>query len=193
MMRRTWLNTWPKTSSHSTGCTARVKSAFCESLARHPPHRIRGTGVFLAPDTDGVPLVLLHHLKHNQVLHENVVILTITTEESPIVPEEKRVEVESLTLGFHRVIGRYGFMEQPNAPQVLGLATALGLPIDCDRTTYYLARTTILPPDRKKRRSRMARWRIRLFALMKRNDRSATLYFGIPPNRVVELGTRVEL
>jgi KUP system potassium uptake protein len=162
------------------------------SLARNVPHRVRGTGVFLTPDIEVAPIVLLHHLKHNQVLHESVVLLTITTEDVPAVEDEVRVETEPLSLGFHRVIGRYGFMEDPNVPAVLMRASERGVPIDADRTTYYLGRTTIVPPDRE-RPSRMWRPRVRLFALMKRNDRSATLYFDIPPNRVVELGTRVEL
>lgn len=165
---------------------------FLESLARNECHRVRGTGVFLAADADFAPLVLLHHLKHNQVLHETVVILTITTESAPTVADETRVQTQALSLGFHRVVARYGFMEEPNVPSVLAQATQQRVPIDADRTTYYLGRTTIVPPD-PDRPSRMWKPRLRLFALMKRNDRSATLYFDIPPNRVVELGTRVEL
>jgi KUP system potassium uptake protein len=166
--------------------------AFLPSLALRPPHRVRGTAVFLAADTEGVPIVLLHHLKHNQVLHETVIMLTIVTEEVPVVPEEDRVTTEPLDLGFHRVTGHYGFMEDPDAPHVLARAKELGVPIDPDRTTYYLGRTTIVPPS-ECAKPRMSSLRVRLFALMKRNDRSATLYFGIPPNRVVELGTRFEL
>jgi KUP system potassium uptake protein len=189
------MSTWQAGRYMLAACTregAMPLDGFLKSLARHQPHRVRGTGVFLAADHEGVPIVLLHHLKHNQVLHETVVLLTITTEESPVVEEAQRVHVETLTLGFHRVVGRYGFMEEPNAPHVLECARQLGVPIDPDRTTYYLGRTTIVPPDGK-RTSLMTRLRIRLFALMKRNDRSATLYFHIPPNRVVELGTRFEL
>ena len=166
--------------------------SFLQSLSRHPPHRIRGTAVFLTADTAGVPLVMLHHLKHNQVLHETVVLLTISTAEIPVVSEKDRVRVEAFKLGFYRVVALYGFMKDPDAQHVLALAAKMNVRIDPDRTTYYLGRTTIVPPDRK-RTSRMARARVRLFALMKRNDRSATLYFNIPPNRVVELGTRVEL
>ncbi len=165
---------------------------FLESLERNVPYRVRGTGVFLSADAKGVPLVLLHHLKHNQVLHENVVLLTMATEDVPVVSEGNRVSAASLKLGFHQVIGRYGFMEDPEVPHVLGRARQMGIPIDPDRTTYYLGRTTIVPPDHA-RTSLLARLRIRLFTVMKRNDRSATLYFDIPPNRVVELGTRFEL
>jgi KUP system potassium uptake protein len=165
---------------------------FLESLSRHPPYRIRGTGVFLAPQGEGVPLVLLHHLKHNQVLHETIVILTITTAEVPFVREEERTTTESFAMGFHSVVGRYGFMEVPNAPAILQQAAHAGIPIDDDRTTYYLGRTTIVPAGERKTK-RMGALRLMLFAFLKRNDRSATLYFGMPPNRVVELGTRVEL
>jgi KUP system potassium uptake protein len=166
--------------------------AFIESLARHPPHRIRGTGVFLAREGEGVPVVLLHHLKHNQVLHETVVLLTIVTAEVPVVDADARVTAESLEMGFHRVVGRFGFMEEPDAPAILLRAAAAGLPIDCDRVTYYLGRTTLVPHGERKTK-RMSALRLMLFTFLKRNDRSATLYFEMPPNRVVELGTRVEL
>ena len=167
-------------------------TVFLDSLALHPPHRVRGTAVFLARDKEGVPLVLLHHLKHNQVLHETVVLLTITTAEVPVVDERARTTVESLPLGFHRVVGRFGFMEEPNAPAILAQASKAGVPLVPERTTYYLGRTTLVPPSERKTR-KMGSLRLRLFTFMKRNDRSVTLYFDMPPNRVVELGTREEL
>jgi KUP system potassium uptake protein len=167
-------------------------SDFIESLSRRPPHRIRGTGVFLAREGEGVPVVLLHHLKHNQVLHETVVLLTITTADIPVVKKHERLTTETLTMGFHRVVGRYGFMEDPDAPTILQQAARAGIPIDCDRITYYLGRTTLVPHGERTTK-RMGRLRLMLFGFLKRNDRSATLYFGMPPNRVVELGTRVEL
>ncbi len=165
---------------------------FLASLERHPPHRVRGVGVFLAREKEGVPLVLLHHLKHNQVLHETVVLLTIRTAEVPVVRPEERTSVEKCVMGFYRVIGRFGFMEDPNAPLIVSEAAKLGVPIDEDRVTYYLGRTTIVPHGERQTR-RMNALRLMLFGFLKRNDRSATLYFGMPPNRVVELGTREEL
>ncbi|HEV2719078.1 MAG TPA: KUP/HAK/KT family potassium transporter, partial [Thermoanaerobaculia bacterium] len=165
---------------------------FVASLARNPPIRIRGTGVFLAREGEGVPLVLLHHLKHNQVLHECIVLLTILTAEVPVVCEEDRTSAESMELGFHRVTGRFGFMEEPDVPLILRLAAERGLPIDFDRTTYYLGRTTLVPHGERKTK-RMSAIRLMLYTFLKRNDRSASLYFDMPPNRVVELGTRVEL
>jgi KUP system potassium uptake protein len=166
--------------------------AFIASLELRPCHRIRGTGVFLAREGEGVPVVLLHHLKHNQVLHERVVIMTITTADVPVVCDDERITTESFEMGFHRVVARYGFMEQPDAPAVLLQAAAAGIPIDCDRVTYYLGRTTLVPHGERTTR-RLSGLRLMLFTVLKRNDRSATLYFGMPPNRVVELGTRVEL
>jgi KUP system potassium uptake protein len=167
---------------------------FLKSLALNPPHRVRGIAVFLANEPGAVPLVLLHHLKHNQVLHETVVLLTLFTEEVPRVAADQRVQVNDHALGFHTVVAHYGFMEGPDAPAVMRRASALS-PSDLDepaRTTYYLGRVTVVPPTSRDS-ARMFRWRVKLFRLLKRNERSATLYFGIPANRVVELGTRVEL
>jgi KUP system potassium uptake protein len=166
---------------------------FLESLALNPPHRVRGTAVFLAAETEGVPLVLLHHLKHNQVLHETVILLTVATEEVPRVADAERVRVEPLSLGFYRVIARYGFMEEPDAPRVVvAAALSQGAADEQARTTYYLGRLSVVPAS-ERREGRMSRWRVSLFRFLKRNERSATMYFEIPPNRVVELGTRVEL
>jgi KUP system potassium uptake protein len=166
---------------------------FLASLALNPPLRVRGMAVFLASETDGVPLVLLHHLKHNQVLHETVVLLTLTTEERPRVNEADRVRVEPLSLGFYRVVARYGFMEDPDVPRVMKMAAAAGgFPNDPARTSHYLGRQTVVPPS-ERRSGRLPRWRVIIFRFLKRNERSATMYFEIPPNRVVELGTRVEL
>jgi KUP system potassium uptake protein len=168
-------------------------SDFLTSLALNPPTRLRGVAVFLAEETDGVPLVLLHHLKHNEVLRETVILLTLVTEETPRVPDAERIRIESLPLGFHRVIARYGFMEEPNVPAVVSeAAAAIGIKEEPNRTTYYLGRLTVVPPP-PGRRARLPRWRVKLFRLLQRNERSATMYFGIPPNRVVELGARVEL
>jgi KUP system potassium uptake protein len=141
----------------------------------------------------------LHHLKHNQVLHETVVLLTIVTEDIPRVSEDKRVEISDLALGFHAMVAHYGFMEQPDVPKAMSLAAAIstaagraGVRDEPARTSYYMGRVTVIAPSRRAA-GRMRRWRVKLFELLKRNERSATLYFNIPANRVVELGTRVEL
>jgi KUP system potassium uptake protein len=191
LLMSTW-HTGRRLLNAVTGERALPLEEFLESLARHPPYRVRGSGVFLSAETKGVPLVLLHHLKHNQVLHERVVLLTITTADVPVVRNDDRVTIESFPMGFHRVTGRYGFMEEPDAPAILQQAADAGVPVDCDRTTYYLGRTTLVPHGERSTK-RMNALRLMLFSVLKRNDRSATLYFGMPPNRVVELGTRVEL
>jgi KUP system potassium uptake protein len=156
---------------------------FLTSLALNPPHRVHGIGVFLAADAGVVPLVLLHHLKHNQVLHETVVLLTIVTEDIPRVSEDKRVEISDLALGFHAM---------SLAAAISTAAGRAGVRDEPARTSYYMGRVTVIAPSRRAA-GRMRRWRVKLFELLKRNERSATLYFNIPANRVVELGTRVEL
>lgn len=197
------MTTWQNGRRHLSNATrerALPIDAFLASLAINPPHRVRGVGVFLADAAGDVPLVLLHHLKHNQVLHETIVLLTVVTEDVPRVPEGERVRIQILSLGFHVVVARYGFMEEPDVPSVMERVTADVATVeptrafrnDAARTTYYLGRVTVAPPSEPEG-ARMVAWRAKLFRLLKRNERSATLYFGIPANRVVELGTRVEL
>ncbi|MBU1039613.1 MAG: potassium transporter Kup [Proteobacteria bacterium] len=163
---------------------------FLESLvALDRPIRIPGTAVFMSVSSTGTPITLLHHYKHIKVLHEQVILLSITSTEMPFVPEASRLEVTSLGHGFFRLIARYGFMQTPNVPEILSLARAHGLDIDLSSTTYFLGRETLLTGGPTK----MAAWRKSLFAYMSRNAWNATTFFGIPPGRVVELGSQVEL
>lgn len=162
--------------------------AFLTSIERNPPVRVRGTAVFMTSSPDGVPLVLLHHLKHNKVLHETVIVLSIQTHGIPEVPTEKRVTLQPLGQGFYRLVGLYGFMQSPNVPELLAVAVAQGVPAPPMDTSYYLGRERLVLSNRAK----MWRWRKKLFALMTRNARSATEFFRIPPNRVVELGAQIE-
>ncbi|WP_308686741.1 potassium transporter Kup [Stigmatella ashevillensis] len=155
----------------------------------HSPHRVQGTAVFMTGNPEGTPPALLHNLKHNKVLHEQVVLLTILSEEVPHVPPSERVEVEPLEQGFVRVIARYGFMENPSIPDILKRGREQGLQFQLMSTSFFLGRETLIPS----KKPGMAMWREALFAWMSRNARSATSYFRIPPNRVVELGTQVEL
>lgn len=164
-------------------------SSFIADLDRRERLRVPGTAVYLAGNSDGTPIALLHNLKHNKVLHKRVVFLTILMEEDPHVPAEDRIEVEKLDNGFWRVRGRYGFMEEPSVPEVLKLAATHGLEFKESETTYFVSRETIIPA----RRSGMARWREALFAVMARNAQSATAFFRLPPDRVVELGMQVEI
>ena len=161
---------------------------FLADVEETNPHRVRGTAVFMASNPKGTPPILLHHFKHNQVLHQQVVLLTVQNLRVPEVNDARRLSVEPKGNGFFHVSVRYGFMEQPDVPQALRLCKARGLDIDPARTSYYLGRETLLPTGR----SKMAKWRKGLFAYVSRNARPATAYFGLPPNRVVELGMQID-
>ncbi len=159
-----------------------------EDLGRRQVHRVPGTAVFMTSATDGAPVVLLHHLKHNQVLHEEVILLSVQSAEVPDVEDAEQVTVEPLGQGFFRVVATFGFMETPNVPAVLERAREAGVKAVPARTSYFLGRERLLPHGT----SPMARWRKRVFVLMSRNARSATEFFGLPSNRVVELGAQIE-
>ncbi len=167
---------------------------FLQDLEKHPPYRIPGTAVFMTSNPEGVPPVMLHHLKHNKVLHERVLLVSILTEEVPAVAPAERVSVRDLGNGFHQVVGRYGFMETPDVPALLAALpprSIAGPRLDrvAMDTTYYLGRETLLSTGP----SRMAAWRKRLFIVMARNAQTASSFFGLPPNRVVELGAQIQL
>ncbi len=162
---------------------------FQPDTSQHPPVRVPGTAVFLSRSAEGVPPALLHNLKHNQVLHERVVFLTVLTEGIPHVPQKDRAEISALGSGMYRVVLHYGFMQDPAIPDALARVKAPGLAIDEARTTYFLGHETIFASPRPG----MAMWRESLFAFMSRNARSATLFFGLPPGRVVELGSQIEI
>jgi KUP system potassium uptake protein len=162
---------------------------FLADLDAHQPHRVPGAAVFMSPSTDGTPVVLLHHWKHNQVLHKVVILLAILSEPVPEVPPESRLTTKDLGRGFYRVVVRYGFMETPNVPQALQLAAERGVPYVPERTSYFLGRETLLTSGT----GRMPVWRKALFSFVSRNARSATQYFNIPPDRVVELGMQITL
>jgi KUP system potassium uptake protein len=162
---------------------------FLADVAKRKPFRAPGTAVFMTSNPEGAPLVLLHHLRHNKTLLKNVVLLSILSANVPHVPESERISVTDLGDGFWRVVARYGFMEKANVPEVLGRARDLGVISDARDTTYFLGRERLLPTGR----ARLARWRKKLYIFMSRNSRTATEYFAIPPNRVVELGAQIEL
>jgi KUP system potassium uptake protein len=159
------------------------------NVGRSGVPRVSGTAVFLMRSADAVPVVLLHHLKHNKILHERVVLLTVTTEEIPFVHDDDRLTVEAIEGGFWRVIARMGFMEHANVPDLLKRCEPWGLVFEPLDTTFYLGRETILSSGR----SRLPYWRTRVFSLLSRNASPATRFFGLPPNRVVELGSQIEL
>jgi KUP system potassium uptake protein len=161
---------------------------FLREVEELKPPRVPGTAVFLTTHVEGAPLVLQLHLRHNKALHEELILLAIVTEQVPEVEESRRVKVENLTLGFHRVWAHYGFMERADVEEILVHCRAAGIRAPEEETTYYLGRMRLLPTGR----ARMMRWRKRLFSLMSRNASSAADFFSLPPDRVVELGARVE-
>ena len=163
---------------------------FLKSVSEHKPVRVPGTAVFMTSDPDGAPLVLLHHLKHNKVLHEQVVLLSVLSANVPEIPEEERILAVSLSEGLWRVKARYGFMETPNVPDILSRCRDAGIRSETLQTTYYLGRERLIPNPHSK--ARLASWRKKLFIFMSRNSRTATEFFGIPSNRVVELGAQLE-
>lgn len=188
----TLMTTWKRGREVLGAFMAQVRlplDVFLEDLHAHPIHRIPGTGVFMTSSLTGVPPVLLHHVKHNRVLHEHVVLLSVATLTVPEVPLANRTNVTVLREGFFQVKAQYGFMQLPDVPEVLRLAGEGKFPIGDLEVTYYLGRETLLTNGPAK----LAPWRKRLFALLSRNAQSATAFFNIPPNRVVELGTQVQL
>ena len=162
---------------------------FLQSLTRGSTPRVPGTAVFLTSTPDGVPNALLHNLKHNKVVHERLVLLTVVTEEIPRVEDRDRVTVHCLGSNTYRIIIRYGFTEDPDLPHALALCEPYGLSFEMMDTTFFLGRATLIPTDR----AGMALWRERLFANMFRTATRPMDFFRIPYNRVVELGTQVEL
>ncbi|RYE93735.1 MAG: potassium transporter Kup [Myxococcales bacterium] len=160
-----------------------------EQIEAKPPPRVTGTAVFMTQNPTGVPVVLRHHYRHNQVLHEQVVLLSVLSENVPYVSPRKRIIVEELPHGFFRVTARFGFMETPRIPAILEAVAIFGLAVDPETVTFYLGRETLIATEH----AGMSRWRKALFSFMSRNARPATAYFGIPADRVIELGMQVEL
>ena len=151
--------------------------------------RVPGTAVFMTSTPDGVPHALLHNLKHNKVLHERIVLLTVKIADQPYWPDADRVKKETLGEGFHRIVLRFGFMEEPDVPAALKQAAGSEKAFRMMDTSFFLSRQTLLPSDRPG----MALWREKLFAWMLRNAEGAMEFFRLPTNRVVELGSQVEI
>ncbi len=163
-------------------------SMFLERMER-APMRVTGTAVFMTGDIDTVPLALLHNLKHNKVLHERVILMQVLTVDVPRVADTRRVEVRRLGKGFHAVIARYGFMEQPDVPAALASCRPHGLAYDEMQTSFFLGRETLVPAAR----TPLGRWRQAIFIAMSTTAAATKIFFRIPPNRAVELGAQVEI
>lgn len=162
---------------------------FLSSLFVEPPHRVEGTALFFRAPGDGVPHAMLHNLLHNKILHQRTVFLTVCSEEVPHVPARQRVKIESLGSDFYQVNLHYGFKDERNIPADLELCRAQGLEFDLMKTSFFIARQNVIVTVG----SGMALWREKLYATMARNARDAADFYKIPPNRVVELGTQVEI
>jgi KUP system potassium uptake protein len=162
---------------------------FLEDLARHNIPRVKGTAIFMSVTPEGTSPVLLHHLKHTKVLHEKVVLLSLLSANIPNVKPADRVSVDALGQGFYRVIAFNGYMQRPDVPEIMKLASAFGLEINPAETTYYLGRVTLFSHGN----SKMMPWRKSLFAFMSRAAGSPTSYYNLPADRVVELGAQVQL
>ena len=182
--------TWVRGSA-SLGKATRKNEAELEWLVRKleakPPHRVPGTAVFLTGDPYSAPTSLMHNLKHNRVLHERNIILTIKTEDTPRVPRHERIEIDRVADTFIRVIAHYGFMETPSVPKILEHCRRKDLNIDVSATSFFLSRRSL----RTTMKSEMPRWQERLFIWLAGRAEDATEYFRIPSDRVVEVGTQV--
>jgi KUP system potassium uptake protein len=162
---------------------------FIAMLSARPPHRVPGAAVYLTADPTHAPGALLHNLKHNKVLHQQNIILTVETQEIPRVSEAERVSLERINADFQRVIVRYGFMESPNIPKALAACKKLGLTYDAMSTSFFLGRKTVVATLRKG----LGRLQDRLFILLSKNAANPTDFFQIPPGRVLEMGGQVSL
>ena len=163
---------------------------FLQRISKETPRRVSGTAIFMTASTSDTPSLMLHHLEHNQVLHERAIIVTVVTEDRPRVPSAERLEVQALPLGFYRVVAHYGFMQNPNIPVALRLSEHFGLEVDPDTATYFLGHEEIIPA---KSGSPVKRLQARIFSFMWRNTTRATAFYNIPPDRVVAIGLQVEM
>jgi len=204
----TLMTTWKRGRAKLTSLAQQTSlpiNLFIDDIARRPPVRVPGTAVVLTSALDVAPPVLLHHLKHNKVLHQRIILLSMVTEEVPQVPPEERAESRELGQGFWRVVGHYGFMESPDVPTFLtqlGESSIPGSPdpVFLTQTSFYLGRETLIATPRGKLPKPlpgdprpMPFWRRKLFIIMTRNAQSAAAFFGLPPNRVVELGAQIQI
>ncbi|MBI2783260.1 MAG: potassium transporter Kup [Gammaproteobacteria bacterium] len=188
----TLLSTWKRGRElllQRLGGAAVDLDSFLAGIAAHPLPRVPGTAVFMTASLEGVPHALLHNLIHNKVLHERVVLLTVTNEDVPNVPAEERVAIEPLAENFYRLLLRYGFKDEPDVPAALAACSAFGIEFRMMETSFFFSRETLIST----KVPGMAQWREKLFISMARNAAGAMTFFRIPTNRVVELGSQVEL
>ncbi|HEY9103845.1 potassium transporter Kup [Chitinimonas sp.] len=167
---------------------------FVESIEANPPHRVEGTAIFMTGSVDSTPHALLHNLKHNKVLHEQVIFLTISSTDVPVVADKDKLKVTRLSPSFWQIVATYGFIEDPSVPEILALAERdHGLVAEEMTTSYFLSRETIICDRQPAKRYDMPWLQLKVFTWMQRNAQRPTDFFKIPPNRVVEMGTQVEM
>jgi KUP system potassium uptake protein len=188
IMMTTWRQGRSLLSQRLKAGTRRF-SDFVEHLDFDKLVRVSGTAIFMYSDPDGTPPALIHNLRHNKVLHARVVLLSVSTYEVPRVPHDHRMSIQDIGHGFYRMTLHYGFMETSNVFRDLALADAHGLSLDLDEVSFFLGSERLLATARPG----MAPWREKLFVVMSRNATNAANFFSLPPDRVVELGTTVEL
>lgn len=189
----TLMTTWKRGRSILGASIAKVTlplDTFMASLTRgQPPLRVPGTAVFMTSNPEGTPVVLMHHFKHNKMFHEQVILLSVSTLEIPNVAPEQRVRVRDLGHGFFSVRATYGYMQTPRVREIFKCCKSAGLKVDLMQASFYLGRETLITTHKPG----MSRWRKAIFSVLSRNAISAVAYFDIPPGRVVELGTQIEL
>jgi KUP system potassium uptake protein len=184
--------TWTRGAQILTDKTRRDSvplTELADILKARAPYRAPGTAVFLTSDPDTAPVALMHNLKHNRVLHEKNIILTVHTAETPRVRDEDRVKIEPVNEDFKKVTIGYGFMESPNVPKALGLCRKQGLKFDIMATSFFLGRRSVVPSAQ----SGMPLWQDKLFIFLMKNAANPTDFYKIPPGRVVEMGTQVSV
>ena len=188
----TIFTTWARGSQllrERFAAQGRPLAEFIDDLERSNTIRVPGTAVFLTPNVGIAPLPLVYHLRYNKVMQEEVILLSVVTEDIPVVTDAKRFVSQPARAGFFQVTATYGFMERPDIERVVRECCHHGMRARPDDTTYYLGRPQLLPTGR----APMMRWRKRLFAFMRRNASSVTDFFGLPPHRIIEIGARIEL
>jgi KUP system potassium uptake protein len=188
LLMSTWKRGGQMLTERTSGEAIELES-FIDALLVSMPSRVPGTSVFMTSNNERVPNAMLHNLMHNKVLHERVLVVSVQVFDVPYVPEIDRVEIHKLKGDFYRVNVQYGFKDEPDIPGALALCEAQGMAIDMMETSFFLGRATLVP----KHGSEMVFWREKLFVFMFRNASSATSFYKIPTNRVVELGTQVVL
>ena len=188
LLMSTWKRGGQMLTERTSGDAIELES-FIDALLVSMPSRVPGTSVFMTSNNERVPNAMLHNLMHNKVLHERVLVVSVQVFDVPYVPEIDRVEIHKLKGDFYRVNVQYGFKDEPDIPGALALCEAQGMAIDMMETSFFLGRATLVP----KHGSEMVFWREKLFVFMFRNASSATSFYKIPTNRVVELGTQVVL